>query len=759
MRLIRCYIENFGVLERAEFEFDKNLTQIMQENGYGKTTLAAFIKAMFYGLEKTTKRSIDENERKKYTPWNGGRFGGNLEFEINGKKYKIERFFGAEDTFNLYDTETNKLSADFDENIGVKIFNIDADSYQRSVFMPQRETAVQITNDINAKLNSLLYNTDDLYSFDGAVNILEGRRTYYRKRRGSNDEITATEQKIYELNKKIDDCEDYNKQIKQLTQQNKQLELEIGDINKNLDSVQKDIIAAAKRSAYDQLKSAFDGKKNEAKSIEIFFSGNIPQQADIENCRKNIEELNNCRYILQKTDFEEGESAAYGKLKQIFGGGVPDDAQIEQAEKDLADYNRHLSMINSLAENESQSKDKGNKKESKSKLPVFLGIFSAATLIAGIFLISTVLPLAVLFIALCVISALGAGGLLLKDYTDKRISDSKLQSGRENLLYERNRLTDIKGRLDKFFSPYFSGVNDYFRALQDIKGGIERYGYFIKKERDLIEKRREISGRMGGIESAVKAYLSPFKYNREMTYNEMLQTVNENYRDYNKIIAELKDSEKKLADYVKENDMASVINDSGLSENELLERKKQISAKLAQLNSLYIENQTKINNLSGEYQKITDYQSEKEVLSERLRQYKYNCNMIDFAMEYLRKAKENLSKKYLGKMQQSFLNYADKITGGIGKAALNEELEITIERYGENKQADYFSCGFRAIFQICARLALIESLFEEKPFIILDDPFVNLDDNKAKQALNILKELSSQTQIIYLVCHSSRQIM
>ena len=168
---------------------------------------------------------------------------------------------------------------------------------------------------------------------------------------------------------------------------------------------------------------------------------------------------------MQKTDFEEGESAAYGKLKQIFGGGVPDDAQIEQAEKDLADYNRHLSMINSLAENESQSKDKGNKKESKSKLPVFLGIFSAATLIAGIFLISTVLPLAVLFIALCVISALGEGGLLLKDYTDKKISDTRLQSGRENLLYERNRLTDIKGRLDKFFSPYFSGVKRLFQGI------------------------------------------------------------------------------------------------------------------------------------------------------------------------------------------------------------------------------------------------------------------------------------------------------
>ena len=58
---------------------------------------------------------------------------------------------------------------------------------------------------------------------------------------------------------------------------------------------------------------------------------------------------------------------------------------------------------------------------------------------------------------------------------------------------------------------------------------------------------------------------------------------------------------------------------------------------------------------------------------------------------------------------------------------------------------------------ICMRLSLVNVLFEgEQPFIILDDPFVNLDDEKTKKAINLLKEISSKYQVIYFVCNESR---
>ena len=45
---------------------------------------------------------------------------------------------------------------------------------------------------------------------------------------------------------------------------------------------------------------------------------------------------------------------------------------------------------------------------------------------------------------------------------------------------------------------------------------------------------------------------------------------------------------------------------------------------------------------------------------------------------------------------------------------------------------------------------------EEEPFLVLDDPFVNLDEEKTKRALAFLKEAAKQYQIVYLVCHESR---
>ena len=53
MRLLRCHIENFGVLSGFDYEFPEGLAVICRENGFGKSTLAAFLKAMFYGLPRT----------------------------------------------------------------------------------------------------------------------------------------------------------------------------------------------------------------------------------------------------------------------------------------------------------------------------------------------------------------------------------------------------------------------------------------------------------------------------------------------------------------------------------------------------------------------------------------------------------------------------------------------------------------------------------------------------------------------------------
>ena len=170
MRLLSCHIENFGVLSDFDYIFADGLNVIKAENGWGKSTFAAFIRVMFYGLLNDAKHDILVSDRKHYLPWQGGIFGGTLTFKAQGKAYRIERTFGgtkvAGDTFALYDAETNLVSNDYSEKIGEELFAVDAVSFRRSIFIAQLDVETQMTAAIGAKIGNIADQTADLRDFE-----------------------------------------------------------------------------------------------------------------------------------------------------------------------------------------------------------------------------------------------------------------------------------------------------------------------------------------------------------------------------------------------------------------------------------------------------------------------------------------------------------------------------------------------------------------------------------------------------------------
>jgi uncharacterized protein YhaN len=208
MKLLRCYIENFGTLSKFAHSFSDGLNVIYKENGFGKSTLAAFIRAMFYGLPYSAKKDLEENDRKMYTPWQGGKFGGSIEFRLKNKSYRIERFFGLkekDDGFKLFDLDAGKESGDFSENIGEEIFKLNAEGYDRTTYFLQKNIPWQINNGISAALSNLAENTDDINNFDTALKRLEDTRREYEKT-GNRGKIADMENKIIETDTKISEC-------------------------------------------------------------------------------------------------------------------------------------------------------------------------------------------------------------------------------------------------------------------------------------------------------------------------------------------------------------------------------------------------------------------------------------------------------------------------------------------------------------------------------------------------------------------------
>ena len=169
MKLINCDIENFGCFCNFHLDFSEGCNVIHEENGWGKSTLATFLRVMFYGFENGAKRDEFENERKRFMPWQGGVYGGKLTFETDGHRYTVIRTFGnkdAEDTFVVRDCDTNLETDVFSDKIGVELFNIDSNSFMRSVFISQNDCETKLTDGINAKLGNIADNTDDINNFE-----------------------------------------------------------------------------------------------------------------------------------------------------------------------------------------------------------------------------------------------------------------------------------------------------------------------------------------------------------------------------------------------------------------------------------------------------------------------------------------------------------------------------------------------------------------------------------------------------------------
>lgn len=252
MKIISCYIENFGSLHHMKCSLNDGLNSLNEKNGWGKSTFAVFLRAMFYGLEssKVSSKYDEKDYRKNLTPWQGGNFGGYVEFETSGKKYRVTRFFGEkqkDDSFDLLDLDSGALSDDFSENLGEELFGIDAYGYERSVYIPHNDLTTGTDDSVNARLLGFFESGGDMNNFEGAMKILNDARRELKKTGGrgkidkeseekaeleirlkkaieSENETTAKKNELLEIVKEKDDLknerEEAERELADLAQKN-----------------------------------------------------------------------------------------------------------------------------------------------------------------------------------------------------------------------------------------------------------------------------------------------------------------------------------------------------------------------------------------------------------------------------------------------------------------------------------------------------------------------------------------------------------
>ena len=355
MKLMSCHIENFGKLRDCSMNFEENLNVICKKNGWGKSTFAAFIRAMFYGLEGERKRSIEENERKRYKPWQGGIFGGQLVFEENGRRYEISRIFQdkeANDEFELRDADTNLISDAYSSQIGEELFGVGRESFLRSIYIGQSACDTYATDDISAKIGNITDNTNDLNNYENAdirLGELMNKMTPSRK----TGSIAKRKEEIAQLERQVLDgqgiggsLEEYQKMLEKQENQYRSEEEKLQEMT----ALQKKVAAMqsilAKQEEWEHLKKTAQDKKAIVDQLQSEFPGEIPTMEEMRQALLTCGEEEKIRERVKMTRLSEEEKKEVAALDDCFQQGIPDERELDAKVQEVSQYRKLLQEYN-----------------------------------------------------------------------------------------------------------------------------------------------------------------------------------------------------------------------------------------------------------------------------------------------------------------------------------------------------------------------------------------------------------------------------
>lgn len=340
MKLIKCNIENFGTLHQYSHEFTDGVNTICELNGWGKSTFAAFIKAMFYGMEATrSRKNLDDEERKKYKPWQGGAFGGSLDFELNGRQYRIERFFGTkakDDVFKLWDLRTGLASGDYSENIGEEIFLLDKAAYSRSTYIPQNSISLEANDSINAKLSNLAEKADenDINNFESAVRLLDKAKKEFHKsgQRGRLSQMSAQrtllEEDLKRCERKAESLGRWNGHLHELLLHQKETKKTMQALRTQIEETGRYEVLEAARKSYEGYAETDRRHRAALAPLQKFFNGPVPSEEQIISWEDLVSDMLKLKGEFESSVLTKDDLMTKNALDLFFARGVPTEEEI-----------------------------------------------------------------------------------------------------------------------------------------------------------------------------------------------------------------------------------------------------------------------------------------------------------------------------------------------------------------------------------------------------------------------------------------------
>lgn len=786
---IKSYKTNrFAGLKNLDIEFEDGLNVILGPNESGKSTLIEGIyHTLFKDAKLTKNRSMDKNFISRFMPISkGDTIDGRLIIDYDNKNYEIYKSWGADTkTELLYDNgdiirDEKNIKKELD-----KILDFGESTYNNIVFAKQKNLKKAINNimdnpDLSKEMTDVLRRT--MMELDGVSidliekNIIEEKnklfdkwdteKSYPQNNRGINDPYKIglgdiiksfyNKEGLYiEVNKAYEAEKNFEKIAEELTKVKKQKKI-FEEEKINLDSIKEDISNREVFNSKLELLNKEVADLNKIIQSWPSYETNLTHiDEKIEFLEKNMEELKAKQKLSEKYDEKI-------KLKSKI-------ESIEKIEEEIIYLKENLIKIPVI-----DNKDIENLRKLESEMIKLETTMSAGKIIGTIKKDS------------------GKEIYIKSDFEDKKLLDTEVFSakGFVNIVYNDEFEIEIKtGEIDfdELSNKYKSIKEDFTEKLESLRIKSINEGSSnlieikeINNKLDKLNDKKIIILEDKEFEDIKKRYEELDKLDLNIDINLIEKNIKDNYDE----IVELKSQKRSIRLQI-DNWVETYENQDNLLDKLLDKRmdKREIEKSMAALKPLpenfesirefkerlsYLDENIRF--LRVKYDDLNEkyYSAEKELSDETYEEL--NSQYKEAKKEFSRKlekgknilkiekvfykVKENMDNNPMEPLVKEFGRLLEIITAGdYNTGNISEDFQVELIKEDTSMPIDLLSAGTYDSVALALRFAMLKYIFDEnKGYVILDDCLVDLDPERKKESINLIKEFSKDYQIIFTTC-------
>lgn len=724
MIIEKIHIDYFGNLTDRTFELSPGTNIVSGKNESGKSTLAAFIKFIFYGLSSKSKDG-EISEKDRYINWKDGSAAGSIIINTGKEKYRIERamIVSAQKTENGETKKSYREAVqivDLSTNSPIKVtkspgeyfFGVDEDVYKKTTLVSQSDGTKIDSDKLSDTIENILFSASEDINIDKALKKLDAARVHLLHKSESGGQIFELEEKCAELEDKLEKTKEIGASIleAQASLADAKRVHEKNTVQKNY--FEKEIAAfenAALRASFDKLHTV---------EAELALAQNTLSEVIEKHSKGEFFPTKEyvCELEVAKAKYDLAE-----KEVNELQNKAEDEKEAEKIKAFEKELNDATDKFHSLS---------GKKRFFKAMSICFTVIAALVLCAFALFKSRSILPeivdIILLSAALPVLLAVVFG--IIKLNTGKRIreylasydvkdeeelikklssnnteeTNVKLQNAKEHLFECKTTLDSIAARwkTDTAINEIISLANE---AINERRACVQN----IEKQESMLEMLR--------------TQLAP--YDEE----EVMSAENDLPENSDTDASNIGEKRKKLAFLTKSTEALEI-------------RIHELEKKLASLYPI-AENPARI--------------AEKLALAKDfIKEYRKKHAAYVLAYEKITEAGESMRQNVAPKLADYTSRLMSEITDGkyesIGVAG---DLKLSYFADGQTRDIGHMSAGTKDAAYISLRMALINVLFKnEAPCVIFDETFSSFDDTRLKSVLGLVNGAHPGYQSLILTC-------